>query len=154
MFMSGWNGQFNGRLQRLEKKGETELPKPSSADAGKVITVNEDGDGYVLAEGGSGQSVLVANVEMVSENAIRLDKTWLECKNADCLLIRDSVTQNQQITFPHVIEISRVPSLSDPTQISYRIEVAFAEKTGTDVVWHARRLSTDTETGYPEYTVN
>lgn len=125
--MSGWNGQFNARLQRLERKA---------------------------TEGGSGQSVLVANVEMVSENTIRLDKTWLECKNADCLLIRDSVTQNPRIIFPHVFEIFRVPSLSDPTQISYRIECAFAEKIGTEVTWNASMLSTDTETGYPEYTQN
>lgn len=52
--MSGLNGQFNARLQRLEKMQDsaTEVPKPTSADAGKVVTVNEDGDGYVLAEGG------------------------------------------------------------------------------------------------------
>lgn len=31
-----------------------EVPKPTSADAGKVVTVNQDGDGYVLGEGGGG----------------------------------------------------------------------------------------------------
>lgn len=62
--MSGWNGQFNPRLQRLERiqNSATELPKPTAADAGKVITVNQGGDGYVLAEG-SGGLVEIKNVE-------------------------------------------------------------------------------------------
>lgn len=50
MLMSGLNGQFNARLQRLEKKAEMEDPKPTLADAGKVVIVNQDGDGYALAE--------------------------------------------------------------------------------------------------------
>lgn len=103
--------------------------------------------------GGSGQSVLVANVEAVSENTVRLDKTWLECKNADCLLIRDSVTGNPRIMFPYALAICPEQSLSDPTQISYIVEVAFSsEQPESELTWRVLRFSTDTETGYPEFT--
>ena len=49
-------GQFNARISRLERLQDsaTEVPKPTAADAGKVITVNQDGDGYELTEGGGG----------------------------------------------------------------------------------------------------
>lgn len=52
-------GQFNARISRLErmKDSETEVPKPTAADAGKVVTVNQDGDGYVLGEGGGGSNL-------------------------------------------------------------------------------------------------
>lgn len=40
------------RLEYFLKKAATEVPKPTAADAGKVVTVNDDGDGYVLGEGG------------------------------------------------------------------------------------------------------
>lgn len=62
--MGGLNGQFNARLQRLEKMQDsaTEVPKPTSADAGKVVTVNQDGDGYELTEGGGGGGALPAYI--------------------------------------------------------------------------------------------
>lgn len=47
------------RLEYFLKKAATEVPKPTSADAGKVVTVNEDGDGYVLSEGGGGGGVQI-----------------------------------------------------------------------------------------------
>lgn len=43
------------RLEYFMKKAANEVPKPAgSSDAGKVVTVNEDGDGYELAEPGTG----------------------------------------------------------------------------------------------------
>ena len=43
------------RLEYFMKKAANEVPKPAgSSDAGKVVTVNEDGDGYELGEIPSG----------------------------------------------------------------------------------------------------
>lgn len=51
------------RLEYFMKKAANEVPKPAgSSDAGKVVTVNEDGDGFKLApaSGGGGFHVLKA----------------------------------------------------------------------------------------------
>lgn len=43
------------RLEYFMKKAANEVPKPAgSSDAGKVVTVNEDGDGFELTEPGTG----------------------------------------------------------------------------------------------------
>lgn len=46
------------RLEYFMKKAANEVPKPAgSSDAGKVVTVNEDGDGFELAESGGGSGL-------------------------------------------------------------------------------------------------
>ena len=56
--LDGQNISPATRLEYFLQKAATEVPKPTSADAGKVITVNQDGDGYELAAGGSGGAPL------------------------------------------------------------------------------------------------
>jgi hypothetical protein len=47
------------RLEYFMKKAANEVPKPAgSSDAGKVVTVNEDGDGFELAEPASGGGIV------------------------------------------------------------------------------------------------
>lgn len=55
------------RLEYFLKKAATEVPKPTSADAGKVVTVNEDGDGYVLGEGGGGGGVQIIRLLKIKD---------------------------------------------------------------------------------------
>lgn len=64
------------RQEYFLQKAANEVPKPeSSEDAGKVVTVNEDGDGFVLAEPAAGSDVpdpttgSAGDVIAVSENA-------------------------------------------------------------------------------------
>jgi len=55
------------RLEYFLKKAATEVPKPTSADAGKVVTVNEDGDGYILGEGGGGADIYIGTIITMAE---------------------------------------------------------------------------------------
>lgn len=147
------------RLEYFLKKAATEVPKPTSADAGKVITVNQDGDGYELAEGGGGggaDSLLVANLVYVEgengEEKNRLDKTWRECRDADAIIIRTSTLEPFNfLGFDYVSQIISGPSLSDPTQTEYRVVyVSPVTSAAEGVTWVKVTLTTNAESGYPE----
>ena len=76
------------RLEYFMKKAANEVPKPAgSSDAGKVVTVNEDGDGFELAEAAAG-GVINVHVDEVTaagnsaDMAIIVDGTELSSYNA------------------------------------------------------------------------
>ena len=65
------------RLEYFMKKAANEVPKPTgSSDAGKVVTVNEDGDGFELTEPASGGVVYLSLTEDV------LDASYADIANA------------------------------------------------------------------------
>lgn len=70
------------RLEYFMKKAANEVPKPAgSSDAGKVVTVNEDGDGYELTEAASGGAFII-NVSGTPGSTLTPDKTYPELAEA------------------------------------------------------------------------
>lgn len=92
--------------------------------------------------GGGGTSILVANL-MATDEKLRLDKTWRECINADLVIVHPETNTGK---FYYVIGIEQVSS-------NYNVTIAMPDFLGeTNISWSGYTLTTDTETGYPEFT--
>lgn len=92
--------------------------------------------------GGGGSSILVATLIRTGD-ALRLDKTWRECKNADLVIVHPETNTGK---FYYVIGIEQVSS-------NYNVTIAMPDFLGeTNISWSGYTLTTDTETGYPEFT--
>jgi len=101
--MSGWNGQFNARLQRLEKKaaeGGGGLPPYTSADKGDVLTVTEE---YV-----SGETIYSNIVSFEEGEAVVADKNIFDGISVGTVLkltIGDKVFIGQVVSSAPVVKV-------------------------------------------------
>lgn len=78
------------RREYFLKRAANEIPKPGGvSDAGKVVTVNENGDGYALEEaGGGGGGALAVSVSLnQAQSALVCDKTAGEMYAADIVML-------------------------------------------------------------------
>lgn len=100
--------------------------------------------------GGGEQSILFASI-IDDGGTMKLDKTWLECKNADAVIIRTVSDPDVDIAYVSRITMSEG---TPPESNTYEIISVFPDLGGPDgVAWMPLVLSTDTETGYPELQV-
>lgn len=119
----------------------------------RYVTEHANAD-WVEPSGGSGSgtSLLIATIERsVDMETGVLDKTWRECKNADAIILREAGVDS---LFYYVTSVAVHRDLLDPTNVSYDIEFMVPATYDADefgnVKWILYKLSTDTETGYPE----
>ena len=82
----------------------TELPTPEAGDAGKVLTVNSDGDGYELDYAGS---------DLIDDNTASYDTVYSSSK-VDSLL---SAKANSDDVDNSIITITRKPGVPDTVPI-------------------------------------
>lgn len=107
--MPGFDGQFNARLQRLERmSGEGSgggVPESSVSDAGKVLTVGQSGvPAWAEPSGGSGSGALIVHLTPIvdPDYASIADKTAREIINAIPLVYQIYETNDEHEFYPIV----------------------------------------------------
>ena len=121
------------------------LPAVESTDAGKVLTVDDDGNWVAASGGGGGGGVLKVGATY-TETTMTLDKTWKEIHDAPFAVI---VIQNDG----SVSSKNTMLILSDEVSMGfYTIFAAIPSQIDSSWEFAIGRFETNSENGYPSAT--